>query len=70
MGISRKNNLLLNRKIGRHGKITEISPFSQIISHNEFSTFIKSLLDLFQEISRNYSLFFHWAVGCHEYCGD
>lgn len=59
MGISKKYNLLLNRKIGRRGKIMEISPFSQIISHNEFSAFVKSLLRLVQEIS----IIFHCAVG-------
>lgn len=62
MGISRKYNLLLNREIGRCGKIVEISSFSQIISHIEFSAFVKSLLGLVQELSRNYSLIFHYAV--------
>lgn len=40
----------------------EISPFSQIIWHNKFSVFEKSLLGLVQEINRNFSLIFHCAV--------
>lgn len=68
--ISIKYDLLLNRVVGRHGKIMEIYLFSQIISHDEFSAFVKSLLGLVQEISMNYSQIIHCAAGCCKYWGD